>query len=332
VRDTDDTADEPLGSLAARGGVGGVLMGLANLVPGISGGTMLLAAGVYPQFIHAIAELTTLTFRKRSLVVLASVVVAAGVAIVLFAGPVKDLVVNYRWMAYSAFIGLTLGGVPIVWRLITRVDASVWGGAAAGIVLMTALAWSQNVGAGTSGPAAGGFVMMLLAGVAGASAMILPGVSGGYLLLVLGVYVPILSAIDAVKVGVKGGDMSSLSDPVLGIVLPVGIGVVIGIVIVSNGLKWLLARFERPTLGVLLGLLVGAVVGLWPFQRGVAPTIGAIFKGQTVTAETLAKIKPEDYPTAFFDPTLSQIAGALGLAVLGYLTTTLVARLGKKPE
>jgi putative membrane protein len=126
--------------------------------------------------------------------------------------------------------------------------------------------------------------------------------------------------------------MSSLSDPVLGIVLPVGIGVVIGIVIVSNGLKWLLARFERPTLGVLLGLLVGAVVGLWPFQRGVAPTIGAIFKGQTVTAETLAKIKPEDYPTAFFDPTLSQIAGALGLAVLGYLTTTLVARLGKKPE
>ena len=332
MRDDSHTADEPLGILAARGGVGGLLMGLANLVPGISGGTMLLAAGIYPQFIHAISDVTTLKFSKRSLLVLASVVAAAGIAIVLFAGPVKDLVVNHRWMAYSVFIGLTLGGVPIVWRLITRADASVWGGAAAGVVMMAGLAWVQNVGAGTAGPAAGGFVMMLLAGVAGASAMILPGVSGGYLLLVLGVYVPILSAIDAVKVGLKGGDVGALTDPVMGVVLPVGIGVVVGIVVVSNGLKWLLARFERPTLGVLLGLLVGAVVGLWPFQRGVAPAVGSIFKGQTVTAQTLAKIKPEDYPTEFFDPTLTHVAGALGIVVIGYLITTLVAKIGaRKP-
>lgn len=58
------------------------MMGLANLVPGISGGTMLLAAGVYPQFIQAIAEVTTLKFRRSSLIVLASVVAAAGLAIV----------------------------------------------------------------------------------------------------------------------------------------------------------------------------------------------------------------------------------------------------------
>ena len=74
------TTQAPPLALVLRGVLGGTLMGLANLVPGISGGTMLLAAGVYPRFIGAIAELTTLTFRLRSLVLLASVVGAAALA------------------------------------------------------------------------------------------------------------------------------------------------------------------------------------------------------------------------------------------------------------
>jgi len=95
---TIEQAEQPprvsLAPLAVRGGVGGVLMGLANLVPGISGGTMLLAAGVYPRFIAAIGEVTTFKFRTVSLVVLLSVVAAAGLAIVGLAGPVRALVVE----------------------------------------------------------------------------------------------------------------------------------------------------------------------------------------------------------------------------------------------
>ncbi len=304
-------------------------MGLANLVPGISGGTMLLAAGVYPQFIQAIAELTTLKFRRSSMIVLASVVAAAGLAIVLFAGPVKTLVVDYRWVAYSLFIGLTLGGVPIVWALIPKRTAAVWVGAAIGFAAMAALAVAQGGGAGAEGGTAQpGFVLMLLAGVAGASAMILPGISGGYLLLVLGVYVPILAGVDAVKVGLKAGDIAALQAPILDVVLPVGIGVVVGVVVVSNLLKWLLSKYELPTLGSLLGLLVGAVVGLWPFQRGVPPEVGAVFKGQRVTAQTLPELKVEDFPTEFFTPDATQVLAAVGLIVLGYLVTVGVARLG----
>ena len=92
-------------------------MGLANLVPGISGGTMLLAAGIYPRFIDAVAEVTRFRFRFRSLLVLGCVVVAAGLGILLLAGTLKDLVVDKRWIMYSLFIGLTLGGVPVVWRM-----------------------------------------------------------------------------------------------------------------------------------------------------------------------------------------------------------------------
>lgn len=323
--------DESPVRLATRGATGGVLMGLANLVPGISGGTMLLAAGVYPQFIGAISEVTKLKFRKASLIVLASVVAAAGLAIVLLAGPVKTLVVDHRWVAYSLFIGLTLGGVPIVWGLIKKPSSAVWGGAAVGFAGMAALAVVQ--GAGTDGGAASaGFFMMFLAGVAGASAMVLPGISGGYLLLVLGVYVPILAGIDALKVGLKAGDFAALQTPLMDVVIPVGLGVAVGVVVVSNGLNWLLAKFELPTQGALLGLLVGAVVGLWPFQQGVAPSVGDTFKGQVVTTESLPTLKAEDFPTEFFTPSVGQIVGALALVVVGYAITMAVARLGGRAK
>ena len=313
--------------LLARSSFGGVLMGLANLVPGISGGTMLLAAGVYPNFVNAVAELTKLKFRKASLAVLAAVVVSALAAILLLAGLVKDFVVEQRWVAYSIFIGLTLGGLPIVWRLIKSGSREVWAGAAGGFAAMAGIALWQASGDTGVGASTAGFGLMFAAGIAGASAMILPGISGGYLLLVMGVYVAILSGVDQVKVALKAGDSSALMDPLLGVVLPVGLGVVVGVAAVSNLIRWLLDRHERPTLGVLLGLLVGAVVGLWPFQRGVAPVVGDIVKGRKLTADMLSTIKPKDFPIETFTPSVTQILGALALVVAGFVATSLVARL-----
>jgi len=312
--------------------LGGGLMGLANLVPGISGGTMLLAAGIYPRFIQALADLSGLRLRKSSFVLLSLVGVAAVGAILLGAGPVKDAVVEHRWAMYSLFIGLTLGGVPVLWPMARPATNPFWTGMVAGLLVMVGLAWLQMYGA-SSGASREGVVMMFVAGVAGASAMILPGVSGGYLLLVLGVYVPVLSAIDSLKEALKASDLASASEPVLSVVLPVGVGVAIGVLVVSNLIKVVLERYEQPTLGVLMGLLVGAVFGLWPFQEGVAPKVGEMFKGQALTAERLADLGPDKYPTEFFAPTFTDVMMALGLVGVGYMITTLVARLGgAKPE
>jgi putative membrane protein len=312
--------------------LGGALMGLANLVPGISGGTMLLAAGIYPRFIQALADLSGLRVRKNSLLVLGLVGIAAAAAILLGAGPVKDAVVEHRWAMYSLFIGLTLGGVPVLWQMARPATGPFWVGTVAGLLVMAGLAWLQVYGA-TSGASREGIPMMFVAGVAGASAMILPGVSGGYLLLVLGVYVPVLSAVDALKEGLKANDLASATDPFLGVVLPVGIGVAIGILVISNLIKVVLERYEQPTLGLLMGLLVGAVFGLWPFQEGVAPKVGEIFKGQVLTAERLAELGPEKFPTEFFAPTFSDVMMAVGLVGVGYMVTTLVAHVGgTKPK
>jgi len=366
---TDATDSPALAPLAARSAVGGLLMGLANLVPGISGGTMLLAAGIYPRFIAAIGEVTTLKFRKASLVVLGAVALAAAAAVVGLAGPVKDLVVHHRWIMYSIFIGLTLGGVPVVGRLVREAGGAskgVWIGAAAGFVGMAALAVFQMNGAG--GADNQGFVFMLIAGIAGASAMILPGVSGGYLLLVLGVYVPILAAISGFKDALRAGQWDAVMLIGLAVILPVGLGVVIGVVGVSNLLKWLLARFERPTLGVLLGLLLGAVVGLFPFQEPVKPVPGERLAGeilhlhdgvvcykwhkgremvplrlknqQIVLSEagdpmfqdTGKPVEPDDYPARLFEPSALQVAGSVGLIVLGFAVTLGIDRFGREKK
>jgi len=322
--------------LLARGGFGGVLMGLANLVPGISGGTMLLAAGVYPDFVGGVAEITTFRFRIRTILLLGTIIIGALVAIVGLAGPVKDLVVHHRWIMYSLFIGLTLGGVPVIWRMLKGLSTEVIIAAVIGIAAMAIMAFLQPRGGGAAGGTAHPYLLYFIAGLAGAAAMVLPGVSGGYLLLVLGQYVTLLSAIALMKDGVGDRDWAAVGEAAH-VIIPVGIGVVAGIVGVSNLIKWLLDRFPRATLGFLLGLLLGAVLGLWPFQQGVAPEIGSIFKGDVVAVidgelvmEASGRaIEPEDYPTAFFSPQWWHALASLALIAAGFLASSLIAHIGR---
>ena len=136
-------------SILVRGACGGVLMGLANLVPGISGGTMLLAAGIYTAFITAIADVTTFRFNRDSILLLGSVGVSAALSILLGAGFIKGLVVDHRWLMYSLFIGLTLGGLPLVWRLAQPVGKSFYLGTLGGFLAMFLMA--IGLGGGDTG-------------------------------------------------------------------------------------------------------------------------------------------------------------------------------------
>ena len=312
--------------IVVRSIVGGTLMGLANLVPGISGGTMLLAAGIYPKFIEAVANVTRFRFRFESMLVLGCVVAAAAAAILLLAGTLKDLVVDHRWIMYSIFIGLTLGGLPVVWRLARPASKSLVISALVSFSLMVLLAVLQAYGVAGSGGS--NSVMLFTAGLAGAAAMILPGVSGGYLLLLMGQYVPILGGIDALKTALRERDLTAMLDPAFSVVLPVGLGVVIGVAVVGNALQWFLNHYRKATLGALIGLLLGSTVGLWPFQRPVAPAVGDVIKGQVVTEETIEDIDPEDWKTTYFRPDALTVASSVGLIAIGLAATMGIARIG----
>ncbi len=303
----------PLLLLGVRGAIGGTLMGLANLVPGISGGTMLLAAGVYPGFIAAIAEVTTFRFQVRSMLLLAAVVTSAALAILLLAGTVKGLVVEHRWVMYSLFIGLTLGGVPLVLRMARPVSTPVYLGGLGGFALMILMRLTGR--ASDAGDGANG-LLMFLSGLAASSAMILPGVSGGYLLLILGQYESILGTLDQFKQG-----MFIETLPVL---IPLGIGIGVGVIGVSNLLRWLLQRFEKATLGALLGLLLGAVVGLWPFQESRAPSAEETAQIEADTPEP----DRDNWPLVRFEPSATQLGQSAALIAIGFGATVLIGRLG----
>ncbi|MCC5822389.1 MAG: DUF368 domain-containing protein [Phycisphaerales bacterium] len=311
--------------------IAGAMMGLANLVPGISGGTMLVACGVYRRFIDAVSDATRLRLTRPTVLMLGLVVFGAVLSIGVLAGVIHWALVEHRWVMYALFIGLTWGGAPVLWKMARPVRGDVWAGIAGGGLAMGLLVVLQETGAGGAGMT--GPVWLLIAGVAGASAMILPGVSGAFLLLLIGQYEPIIGAIkDAIR-ALTGADMPGVlaQIPVL---LPVAIGVVVGIAGVANALKWVMHRYERPTLGVLLGLLLAAPAGLYPFRAGVAPEIGDTVKGRLVTEENLDDMRSpsnaKDWAQRAYTPSASQVAGAAGLIALGFGATVAISRLGRE--
>ncbi len=333
----DPNAEQAGAGLLVRAAVGGVLMGLANLVPGISGGTMLVAVGIYTRFIDAISSVTRFKITKTTILLLGTVVLFALISIAGCSGLIAGLLETHRWAMYSLFIGLTWGGAPLIWRMIREsktntgkvFDAPVTAGLLAGAAVMATMALLQNRGAeGDSGSA--GFVYLFLGGIAGASAMILPGISGAYLLLLLGIYDTIINAIKDSVTAAKDADIGAMIEQ-LRIVVPVGVGVVVGIAVVANVLRFVLHRYERATLGVLLGLLIAAPAGLYPFREGIQPQVGDVIKGQTITTpEEAAEVKPKDWPQRTFTPTAMHLGGSLGLVVVGLGLTLAIDRLGRK--
>ena len=234
-------------------------MGLAMLVPGVSGGTMILVMGLYDEFIISIADVTRLRWSRRGVGFLALVGGCAVVVIATLAGTMSRIVTLHKSAMFALFIGLTLGGVPMLIRLLKRLTLSATVGIVIGLGLMIAVAWTQQ-------------------DPVDMCAMILPGISGAYLLLVLGRYETILAAISLAKdyVTTWGGEDQALE--FLRVLIPVSVGALSSLILASNLLKWMLNRHPQPTVGLLLGILVGSIVGLWPFPQA-APleeyTVGA---------------------------------------------------------
>ncbi|QDU66760.1 hypothetical protein Pla86_18350 [Planctomycetes bacterium Pla86] len=319
-------------------------MGLANLVPGVSGGTMILALGLYDRFISSIAELTTLRWSKSLFVFMALIGSGLLVALLSMSGPAVWLVSEHRWIAYSIFVGLTLGGVPELIKLCGGLRPGALIAGAVGVAIMVALA---NSSASSVPPT---WINLVWIGALAASSMILPGISGSYLLLIFGLYETVVGSLSLLK-----------EEPVeaIGILVPVGIGAAIGIAALSNILKVALEKRPVSSHGLLLGLLVGSVVGLWPFQEAVHPDLAnrPIRKGielvvlegadaaqvneerglgwtdedvARATAEYGGKTKNElkalSNELRRFAPSGGQIAGAVGLLVLGFGATLLLGR------
>lgn len=276
-----------------RSAIGGMLMGLANLVPGVSGGTMILIMGLYDAFISAVADITRFRFTRHGVLLIGIIVGVAGITIGSLAGPLGRLVATHPIAMYSLFIGMTWGGAPMLGRMIAPWTRGSGVALAIGVLIMIGIAL---MGSGSeresdearlarkAAVARGEFELHpaygldVAAGLLGMSAMVLPGISGAYMLLLLGRYEQILAAI---SLGVKYMlSFGSEGDPAaFRILIPVALGMILAAVGVTNLLKWLLHHYERPTLACLLGILIGSGIMLFgrvPLQSGAGNAVAAI--------------------------------------------------------
>lgn len=229
--------------------VKGLVVGSTMLVPGVSGGSMAMILGVYDRLISSVSSF----FKdiKGNLVFLAEFVAAALLGMVLFARPLETLIGAYEKPMMYFFIGVVLGGCPLIFKE-AGLDGFNWKAVlylALGAAVVASLAFlPENLFSSVSG-GAGGFLIQFFGGIVISIALILPGISVTYMLLVLGIYQGVLSAI---------GRLDILY------LLPLGLGLVAGILLLTKLLEGAMKRFPQPTYMIILGFVLGSVGQVFP--------------------------------------------------------------------
>jgi putative membrane protein len=281
----------------------GAAMGTADLVPGVSGGTVALITGIYPRLLAAVtaadAAAVRLLLKGQWLglwrhvdgAFLLPLMLGIGSAIFALASTLKLLLETQPLLVWSFFCGLVLlSSLALIRTEMTKLTPMVGLMFLIGVVIMLTL----GLGTGISFPQhLGGF---FVAGLLGICAMILPGISGSFILLLLGMYGPIITAV---------------ADRELLPLLVFAVGCAVGLLTFSRFLTFVLARARVATLALLVGFLLGSLVILWPWQQVLQTTIDP--EGQARPIQTVP-ITPAHYQTISGD---SQWLGCLLSALLG---------------
>lgn len=247
----------------------GACMGAADVIPGVSGGTIAFIMGIYDEFVGSIASINAeamkLLFKGQfkafwkhiNGTFLVSIVLGIGISVVLLAGLMQTLLTVYPIQTWAFFFGLIVASSIFILRGISgwklrEVLFLILGGVL-GVTVCT-LSPTQT-------PDALWFIF--LSGAIAICAMILPGISGSFILLILGKYQYMMAAIS----GLVAGENFGQNLLILCVFL---VGAVVGILGFSKFLHWLLARWNKETLIVLAGFIIGSLVKVWPWSNAEA--------------------------------------------------------------
>jgi len=239
----------------------GIVIGVANIIPGVSGGTMMVSMGIYEQLISSITGL--FKHFKKSVLTLLPYAIGMAIGIVGPAFLIQYLFEHFAFATSMAFIGLIMGGIPIIMGRITgkRLCTKNIIAFMVMFVFIIALKFFGGSGSEASLEHIGGllFLELFAVGVIAAATMVIPGVSGSMVLMLLGFYNPVLSTVtDFVKV-LAAFDIGQIWHDIL-ILAPFGIGVLIGIFAVAKLIELLIKKQEAMTFSGILGLILASPV------------------------------------------------------------------------
>ncbi len=238
----------------------GVVIGLANIIPGVSGGTMMVSMGIYDTLIYCITHL----FRqfKKSVLTLLPYGIGMVLAIVVGAFGLKAAFASFPLPTNALFIGLILGSVPMILKQMRGEKIGIPGAVIflvmfALVVVLKAIESDRSVEIVLS---VGEVIKLFFLGCIASDTMVIPGVSGSMILKTLGYYEPIVTgAITGLTSALAGGEWELVMHNV-GILLPFGIGVVVGIFAIAKFIEVMLAKWKGYTYCAILGMVAASPV------------------------------------------------------------------------
>lgn len=244
----------------------GLAVGLANIIPGVSGGTIALITGIFERLINSIKSfgITSLTLLikgkfkefadKTDLYFLVSLFTGVIVAIVSLAKIFDYLFSQHPVYIWSFFFGLILASVYFVGKTIEKWKFNVVLSFIIGTVVAVAFTFLTPASQNNS------FLYLVLCGVVAVCSMILPGLSGSFVLILMGNYQ--LVAIEAIN------------NRDINILFPVLIGAVVGLIAFSHILSWVFKRYKDLTIAVLTGFILGSLGIIWPWKTPIEEMFG----------------------------------------------------------
>lgn len=286
-------------------------MGAADVVPGVSGGTIAFISGIYEELIDSISKVNLATlklwkkdgfaemWRELNGNFLISLAIGIGLSIITLAKLIRHLLETQPILIWSFFFGLVLASIIYVARQITRWNLG------AIILLVTGALLAYFITTLTPQTTNVSYPYVFLSGALAICAMILPGISGSFILLLLGMYKPVLDAIHDKNVGLLATLM---------------LGAVVGLLSFSRLLKWLFDHYENLTLAVLTGFIIGSLNKIWPWKE--------VLKSEMINGK-LKILEEKSVLPAAYDGN-PQLAYALLLAAAGFLFIILLERIALK--
>ena len=235
--------------------VRGLCMALADSVPGVSGGTIAFLLGFYDRFISALDDLIhgRGAVRMDALKFLLQLGVGWAVGMALAIVVLTEVFESHIYIVSSLFIGFILFAVPLVIHEEREVIYGRWYGlicTVLGIAFVAVVSSVNPASGGMGGQGAAGLLYVFLGGIVSISAMVLPGISGSTLLLIMGLYLPVITAARQIM----GFDWTALP-----VVIAFGLGVCCGVVLVIRLLRYLLEKYRSQMIFLIIGLMLGSL-------------------------------------------------------------------------
>ncbi|MCK1976462.1 DUF368 domain-containing protein [Jeotgalicoccus huakuii] len=237
----------------------GFLMGIVELVPGVSSGTMALLLGIYDQFLGALSRLVS-KFYKNSIGFLLPIVIGMALAILSVSSLLNYLLQSHTIPTHWFFMGMVLGVIPMLLRISNakvefKIPHYILIIIGIAVLFFMSLANTSASDLSSIPTDAVNLIKYFFSGVLAAAIMLLPGISGSLVLLIIGVYPIIIFAID---------EFTSFNFYVLPVLLSTGVGIIVGILLGSRLIAYLLRRFTYLTYAGIVGLLFGSLFAIYP--------------------------------------------------------------------